>query len=144
MESKVDHLLAFTYTRRASRALSSGLNYRQMHFASANRLQSPMLIQSTKITIMKRIAPILFLFFSATVGAAIDQSSVDNIEACKAERSTQCSIIYEKAQSQCLRYFIPRTEARPICLENTELKKDLCLEKAEAVCSTTNSPKAKE
>lgn len=83
------------------------------------------------MTFMKRIAPALLLAVSAISAA---HAQLNQADACKVKHQNVCISSYEKAKSQCERYFIARTEARPICIETALNKKNLCIEEAATMC----------
>lgn len=80
---------------------------------------------------------LLNVLFVSAVAASDDVHAANQptaAEHCKLEYQSQCEATYKKSSSQCDRYFIDRTEAKPMCHNAAQADREKCLERTAQHC----------
>lgn len=83
---------------------------------------------------LKLFFTMLLVFVGTAEAAGPETDSETKLDTCKVEQNKECRAIYERASSQCNRYYLRETEAYSMCHESSRNRQDICVERGEQSC----------
>ncbi len=84
---------------------------------------------------MRLLVTALLVAANADLNAGTGTTPFADSKACTVHQHSQCEASFARASSQCDRYYIPRTEAHPLCHASARKRQQLCTSRVDELCA---------